>query len=1082
MSKKARSTLAWVVALMMVFTLLTPINAFAVNQQNTFVPVTGVSISPADFWVQQGTSREVIANVYPSDATNQNVTFTIADREAATIIASSGNTAWLVAGSPGQSSYVIVTTLCGGHTARARFDVTWGVGPPPSPPVNIPVTGISGVPATMSTHVGRVEWLRARTVPENATNPRINFSSDRTSVARVASDGMISAIAPGTAIITATTADGGFYARTEVTVAPSPYIVTGVTLSPSNLNLQIGETRQVTAAMIPSTAVNQAVSFRSSNNNVQVSAVADGVAWITGMREGTADITVTTAVGNHRAVTTVRVGHQLGQPITNWVALRNEINAVPANTPTTIHIAGNITAPSGSTGNAIAIPNNRQITLVSDSRRTLTITNSGQRHFTIGRDASLTLENNITLNGTGTNNGGVQVNAGGTLTLNEGSILENNARTTTGGGVALSGSGSAVGTRATLNMNGGLIRNNAATNGGGVHLGTNSLVNMTSGSIEGNRSTSTGSGAGGGGVMLSTASSTFNMTGGTIRSNRSMTGTRTNAGGGGIRVTNGTFTMSGEARIENNQSTGTAATSGGGGIHQSGGRVHVNGGTITGNHSENQGGGVYVAATTVGAFTMTGGNITNNTARMYGGGIFSTQANHSLTVPTTAYRNLQIGGSATFTGNVSLRGASMPPNNRLAHIVATSSSIFDYVLNNHDINYTGRLGQTESGVTSWAALRAEIAAAPVNLPTRIQIAGNFSAPTGSVGNAIAIPANRNIILVSNENSRRTLTSITGQRHFTIASGATLTLENNITLRGNFNNSGGVQVNAGGTLVMNQGSIIEDSSRTTVGGGVALSGSGSAVGNRATLTMNGGLIRNNSATNGGGVHLGTNSVVNMSSGSIENNRTHSTASGAGGGGVMLNASTAVFNMTGGTIINNRSNTSTRTNAGGGGVRVSNGTFNISGQARIENNQASSALAGMPLTSGGGGIYQSGGRINMTGGAITGNTSDSQGGGVMVATSTVGAFTMTGGSITNNTARVDGGGIFSSQSNNSLTVPATAYRNLQIGGAALFSDNRACGASAPPNNRLAHITATSSSIWDYVLNNYDINYTGRLGQRP
>ena len=982
MSKNVRrSTLAWVVVLMMMFTLLMPINAFAVNQQNNNIPVTGVTILHEAVSIHPNTLLLIIPSVSPWNATNRNVTFQSAHPDIATVDAQG-----LIRGIAAGTTTVTVTTVDGGFTATTQVVVN----PLGGQTVNIPVTGVTLSPETVSIHPNTLYRVTPNVSPGNATNRNVTFQSAHPHIATVNAQGWVRGIAAGTTTVTATTVDGGFTATTQVVVNP------------------LG-----------------------------------------------------------------------GQTVNSWEGLRTAINAAPANQPTTINVVGNINSSAAS---AIAIPTNRQITLVGDEGvRRINQTNNRQRHFTIASGATLTLGNNIILCGSMWNGGGVQVNAGGTLTMNEGSVIENAFRQDVGGGVALSGSGSAERTRATLNLNGGIIRNNAGTNGGGVHLGTNSVVNMTAGSIEGNRSTSTSSGAGGGGVMLNASTAVFNMTDGTIRNNRAATGTRANAGGGGVRVTNGTFTMSGGARIENNESTGTAATSGGGGIHQSGGRVHVNGGTITGNRSENQGGGVYVAATTVGAFTMTGGSIINNTARMDGGGIFSTQANHSLTVPTTAYRNLQIGGGVAFTGNVS-RGASMPPNNRLAHIVTTSSSIFDYVLNNHDINYTGRLGQTESGVTSWAALRAEIAAAPVNLPTRIQIAGNFSAPTGSAGNAIVIPANRNIILVSNEGSRRILTSTTGQRHFTIASGATLTLENNITLRGDFNNSGGVQVNAGGTLVMNQGSIIEDCSRSTVGGGVALSGSGSAVGNRATLTMNGGLIRNNSATNGGGVHLGTNSVVNMSSGSIENNRTHSTASGAGGGGVMLNASTAVFNMTGGTIINNRSNTSTRTNAGGGGVRVSNGTFNISGQARIENNQASSALAGMPLTSGGGGIYQSGGRINMTGGAITGNTSDSQGGGVMVATSTAGAFTMTGGSITNNTARVDGGGVFSSQSNNSLTVPATAYRNLQIGGAALFSDNRARGASAPPNNRLAHITATSSSIWDYVLNNYDINYTGRLGQRP
>jgi predicted outer membrane repeat protein len=278
--------------------------------------------------------------------------------------------------------------------------------------------------------------------------------------------------------------------------------------------------------------------------------------------------------------------------------------------------------------------------------------------------------------------------------------------------------------------------------------------------------------------------------------------------------------------------------------------------------------------------------------------------------------------------------------------------------------------------------------------------------------------------------------------------------------------------------MNTGSLIENITRTVVGGGVALAGSGSSEGTRSTLTINGGIIRNNRATNGGGVHLGTNSHVHMNDGRIEGNISTSTSSGAGGGGVFLNASTSVFNMMGGAITGNRAETGTRTNAGGGGVRINNGAFNMTGpNARIENNTAT----GTSVTSGGGGIFQSGGVVTMTAGIIDNNTAANQGGGVRVSTSSAGAFRAIGGTISNNHATGDGGGIFTTQHNNALTLPATAYRNLTIEAPVRFLGNTSGrGASAPPNNRLAHIASATTSIWDYVLNNLDINYTGRLGQ--
>jgi len=109
------------------------------------------------------------------------------------------------------------------------------------------------------------------------------------------------------------------------------------------------------------------------------------------------------------------------------------------------------------------------------------------------------------------------------------------------------------------------------------------------------------------------------------------------------------------------------------------------------------GGGIYISrAAQVGGnmVNMHGGNITNNTATGDGGGIFSGRASHSLTVPVNAFGDLNIGENVIFSGNTAGAGASAPPLNRLPHIATTPTSIWDYALNNYDINYRGRLGQT----------------------------------------------------------------------------------------------------------------------------------------------------------------------------------------------------------------------------------------------------------------------------------------------------------------------------------------------------------------------------------------------------
>jgi uncharacterized protein YjdB len=60
--------------------------------------------------------------------------------------------------------------------------------------------------------------LAAKFMPLNTTNQNVTWSSSNESVATVNANGVYTAVAPGTATITATTADGGFTADCEVTV------------------------------------------------------------------------------------------------------------------------------------------------------------------------------------------------------------------------------------------------------------------------------------------------------------------------------------------------------------------------------------------------------------------------------------------------------------------------------------------------------------------------------------------------------------------------------------------------------------------------------------------------------------------------------------------------------------------------------------------------------------------------------------------------------------------------------------------------------------------------------------------------
>jgi hypothetical protein len=203
--------------------------------------------------------------------------------------------------------------------------------------------------------------------------------------------------------------------------------------------------------------------------------------------------------------------------------------------------------------------------------------------------------------------------------------------------------------------------------------------------------------------------------------------------------------------------------------------------------------------------------------------------------------------------------------------------------------------------------------------------------------------------------------------FTIYSGVTLTLENNVTLQGRSDNTSSLVQMSGsywyssGALVMNDGSKITGNTSYGYGGGVYVSD--------GTFTMNGGEISGNTSSSSYG--------------------------GGYGGGVYVSSGT--FTMSGGEISGNTVSTTSYYAANGGGVTVSSGTFEMSG----------GEISGNTAYSSGGGVDVGDGAFTMTGGIVSGNTASHSGGGVYAGS---GTFTMSGGAISGNTSGYDGGGVY------------------------------------------------------------------------
>ncbi|WP_198360488.1 Ig-like domain-containing protein [Thermincola potens] len=164
--------------------------------------------------------------------------------------------------------------------------------------ITVPVTGISLNKTDMIIDVGETQSLEALISPAHATNKSVTWSSSNEQVATVTNHGAVTGVAAGTAVITATTHDGGYSAFCRVTVNATTVPVTGVTLNKTQVIINVGNTEQLIATVSPANANNKAVTWNSGNP--AVATVSDGGV-VKGISPGVAVITVQTVDGGYTA-------------------------------------------------------------------------------------------------------------------------------------------------------------------------------------------------------------------------------------------------------------------------------------------------------------------------------------------------------------------------------------------------------------------------------------------------------------------------------------------------------------------------------------------------------------------------------------------------------------------------------------------------------------------------------------------------------------------------------------------------------------------------------------------------------------
>jgi len=171
-------------------------------EKDVVVPVTGVTLEQSELTVAPNVLVQLRADVLPKNATNKAVTWS-SNNVVVTIDSETGE----LTGTAGAAT-ITVTTEDGGFSASRTVVVR-----------NVPVTGINLVDTEVMLAPGGKRTLVANVLSVAATNKKINWSSDNTTVATVnASTGEVTGRAVGEAIITASTDEGGFEKTCLVTV------------------------------------------------------------------------------------------------------------------------------------------------------------------------------------------------------------------------------------------------------------------------------------------------------------------------------------------------------------------------------------------------------------------------------------------------------------------------------------------------------------------------------------------------------------------------------------------------------------------------------------------------------------------------------------------------------------------------------------------------------------------------------------------------------------------------------------------------------------------------------------------------
>ena len=265
-------------------------------------PVTRVRINSDVKTLYVGESLMLSAAITPENATIQSVTWT-SDRPDNASVDEYG-----VVTGHSKGSAVITAKAADGSGCYATFTVT----------VRQQPEGITLNKTDVTLKAGNYVTITPTVLPSSVNDKTVTWSTSDASVAKVSTAGRVTAVSPGTAIITCESkTHPDVYAQAVVTVYQP---VTKVAFTDKEPYVAVGETIYLNWTVTPATATDTSVTFSTNKENV-VSVGQDGS--VTGLKRGECYVYATANDGSGKKAT-IKV--QVTQPVEGVSIKEDEIS------------------------------------------------------------------------------------------------------------------------------------------------------------------------------------------------------------------------------------------------------------------------------------------------------------------------------------------------------------------------------------------------------------------------------------------------------------------------------------------------------------------------------------------------------------------------------------------------------------------------------------------------------------------------------------------------------------------------------------------------------------------------------------